>query len=163
MVRLITNSSGHFVILRFMQHFPYNHSRFILEAIQHYCLDIAVDHHGLRVLKAAIDMMPPNELHGVFKVISRLTMKLAENQYGNYCIQHVLDHAPYSVCTNIKTKMESKYVRLAKQKFSSNVVEKCLRTSNNEWRGIILRELTSCVGELIRDRYGNYVLQTADP
>jgi hypothetical protein len=80
---------------------------------------------------------------------------------GNYCIQHVLDHAPPNVCANIKMKMEGKYVRLAKQKFSSNVVEKCLRTSSYEWRSVIFHELTASVSELIRDRYGNYVLQTA--
>jgi hypothetical protein len=95
----------------------------------------------------------------VYNQVARLTMKLAENQYGNYCIQHVLDHAPPNVCANIKMKMEGKYVRLAKQKFSSNVVEKCLRTSNHEWRAVIIRELTASVGEMIRDRYNNFLFR----
>lgn len=210
-VRIITNSSGHFVVLRFLQRFPFPYTKFIHEAIQKSCLEICTDHHGLRVIKAVIDIGPvgvrllpffacrfvfvrffstaflfaAQELHGVFKTVSRLTMKLAENQYGNYCIQHVLDAAPANVCSNIKMKMEGKYVRLSKQKFSSNVVEKCLRQSSYDWRSVIIRELTSAVGELIRDRfvrsfccflffdrldlcllfcsspsYGNYVLQT---
>ncbi len=161
LVRIITSPSGHFVILRFLQRFPLAQCPFILACLQKSCLEIATDHHGLRVLKTILDMGPASELHGVFKAISRLTMKLAENQYGNYCIQHVLENAPANVCTNIKMKMEGKYCRLAKQKFSSNVVEKCLRTSTHEWRSVILRELTTNVNELIRDRYGNYVLQTA--
>ena len=84
-------------------------------------------------------------------------------QYGNYIIQSVLDVAPKAVCTNIKVKMEGKYLRLAKQKFSSNVVERNLRNSSPAWRGIIIKELTSqpAVGEVLRDRYGNYCLQTA--
>jgi DNA-binding HxlR family transcriptional regulator len=59
--------------------------------------------------------------------------------------------------------MEGKYMRLSKQKFSSNVVEKCLKQSSTHWRTIIIRELTAqpSVSELLRDRYGNYVLQTA--
>ncbi len=65
------------------------------------------------------------ELARVFKQVSRLTMKLVENQYGNYVVQSVLDVAPAGVRTNIKVKMEGKYMRLSKQKFSSNVVEKC--------------------------------------
>jgi hypothetical protein len=67
------------------------------------------------------------------------------------------------VRTNIKVKMEGKYMRLSKQKFSSNVVEKCLKQSSTHWRSIIIRELTAqpSVSELLRDRYGNYVLQTA--
>ena len=161
LVRLLTNSNAYLLLLRFMQHFHLPKCFFILECIEVYCLDIAIDHHGLKVVKTCIDIIPPRDLHGIYKAIARFTMKLAENQYGNYCIQHVLDHAPLNVCIQLKKKMEGKYVRLAKQKFSSNVVEKCLRTSNLEWRGIILRELTASVGELIRDRYGNYVLQTA--
>src|SRR4051812_45657172 len=59
--------------------------------------------------------------------------------------------------------MEGKYMRLSKQKFSSNVVEKCLKQSSSHWRTIIIRELIAqpAVSELLRDRYGNYVLQTA--
>ena len=79
------------------------------------------------------------------------------------CVQTVLDVAPPGVRTNIKVKMEGKYMRLSKQKFSSNVVEKCLKSSSSHWRTIIIRELIAqpAVSELLRDRYGNYVLQTA--
>ncbi len=43
------------------------------------------------------------------------------------------------------------------------VVERNLRHSTPVWRGIIIRELTAqpAVGEVLRDRYGNYCLQTA--
>jgi hypothetical protein len=49
-----------------------------------------------------------------------------------------------------------------RQKFSSNVVERCLKLSSTHWRAIIIRELTAqdSVAELLKDRYGNYVLQT---
>ena len=87
---------------------------------------------------------------------------LASGQLTHNCVQAVLDVAPPGVRTNIKVKMEGKYMRLSKQKFSSNVVEKCLKQSSAHWRTIIIRELTAqpAVAELLRDRYGNYVLQT---
>merc|ERR1712176_1011214 len=95
---------------------------------------------------------------------------LVENQYGNYIIQHLLDLGPKDVTDTIKEKMHGKFVRYSKQKFSSNVVEKCLRHSGNEmkcgiglkdWTTIIVRELLAKAGELISDKYGNYCLQTA--
>jgi hypothetical protein len=159
--RVIMSASGHYVVAKFLQRFPFPYTRFIHECIEKNCGTLACDHYGLRIMKTAIDVGPLSELSGVFKKVARSTMKIVENQYGNYVIQQVLDVAPQSICNNIKMKMEGKFVRLAKQKFSSNVVEKCLQNSNNEWRTIIIRELSSAASKLIRDRYGNYVLQTA--
>jgi hypothetical protein len=159
--KIITSSSGHYVILKFIQLYPFPHTRFLIAACEKHCAMYCSDHYGLRVLKALFESVPVSELHGLFKKIARLTLKIVENQYGNYVVQQVLEIAPASICTSIKMKMEGKFVRLAKQKFSSNVVETCLNISNNEWRTIIIRELASAAGKLIRDRYGNYVLQTA--
>jgi hypothetical protein len=51
-----------------------------------------------------------------------------------------------------------------RQKFSSNVVERCLKQSSPQWRALIISELISqqSVAELLRDRYGNYVLQVRE-
>ena len=162
-MRIITHASGHFVILRMLQRFPYNSTKFIDDAITNNVGVVATDHHGLRVFKAVLCVRRPAELTRLFKQVARMTMKLVENQYGNYSLQAVLDVAPPGVRTNIKVKMEGKYMRLSKQKFSSNVVEKCLKQSSCHWRTIIIRELIAqpAVAELLRDRYGNYVLQTA--
>jgi hypothetical protein len=159
---VLLHSSGHFVALRFLQRFPH-HCKFLLDCIEKNALEICTDHHGLRVMKEVLKVMGPKELSNIYKEITRITTKLVENQYGNYVIQAVLDAAPKAVCVNIKVKMEGKYLRLSKQKFSSNVVERNLRNSTPTWRGIIIRELCAqpAVGEVLRDRYGNYCLQTA--
>jgi len=187
-VRVITHASGHFVVLRMLQKFPYQTTKFIDDAILANTLQIGTDHHGLRVVKAVVASRRPPDLTRLFKQISRITMKLVENQYGNYVVQSVLDVCSLpsttttststtstntddttstemlvAVSNNVKMKMEGKYMRLSKQKFSSNVVEKCLKQSSAHWRSIIINELTEQPGvsELLRDRYGNYVLQTA--
>jgi len=138
-----------------------------------------------------VDAGPQSQLTNVFQCIVKHTNTLVENQYGNYIVQHLLDVCPPSITNTIKEKMQSKYVRYSKQKFSSNVVEKCLRQSDKhdnmvkgdagsvknekddepaggvkdmtykDWRQIIVRELCSKAGELISDKYGNYCLQTA--
>jgi len=162
-VRVITHASGHFVVLRMLQKFPYQATKFIDDAILANCLQIGTDHHGLRVVKAVVACRRPADLTRLFKQISRLAIKLVENQYGNYVVQSVLDVCSHAVATSIKMKMEGKYMRLSKQKFSSNVIEKCLKQSGSHWRSIVINELCEQPGvsELLRDRYGNYVLQTA--
>ena len=168
--KIILNHSGHYVILRFLQRYDYPYSKFIHKALMQHTLDLATDHYGLRVMKASVDAGPIQEMSAVFASIVKHANTLVENQYGNYIIQHLLDLGPKDVTDTIKEKMHGKFVRYSKQKFSSNVVEKCLRHSTNElkqgihskdWTTIIVRELLTKAGELISDKYGNYCLQTA--
>jgi len=190
-MQIILNCSGHYVILRFLSKFGYPYTRFVHRALVSHCYEFSTDHYGLRVMKAAVDAGPQSQLTNVFQCIVKHTNTLVENQYGNYIVQHLLDVCPPSITNTIKEKMQSKYVRYSKQKFSSNVVEKCLRQSDKhdnmvkgdagsvknekddepaggvkdmtykDWRQIIVRELCSKAGELISDKYGNYCLQTA--
>jgi hypothetical protein len=79
----------------------------------------------------------------------------------NYVLQHVLGlHDP--VCTeSICFLLRGKYVLLSSQKGGSHVVEKCL---NSPWMDYAIQDFINCddrLWQLARDRYGNYVIQTA--
>jgi hypothetical protein len=52
---------------------------------------------------------------------------------------------------------------LAKQKFSSNVIEKCIRVAEPPTKKILIEELIASnrIDELLRDCYANYVIQTS--
>lgn len=60
-------------------------------------------------------------------------------------------------------RLEGNYPYLATQKFSSNVVEKCLKLAGEENRARIVRELMSSsrLAQLLQDPYANYVMQSA--
>jgi hypothetical protein len=91
-MRIITHASGHFVVLRMLQRFPYGSTKFIDDAIVANVSQIATDHHGLRVVKAVLAVRRPAELTRLFKQVARLTMKLVENQYGNYWYVSIAFH-----------------------------------------------------------------------
>jgi len=164
---IILSCPGHYVILRFISRFGWPVSNFISETLALNVVGFATDHYGLRVLKATFDSARQNNVKKLNQAIIDHTNSLAENQYGNYIIQHLLDVGPEEVSNDIKNKMVGRFVRYSKQKFSSNVVEKCLKHSvthantENDWIEIIVRELLGCAKELISDKYGNYCLQTA--
>ena len=168
--KIISKRSGHFVILKFLQRYDYPHSKFIHKALIQHTLDLATGYYGSRVMKASIDAGPIQEMSAVFAAIVKHTNALVQNEYGNHIIQHLLDVGPIEVTDAIKEEMHGKFVRYSTQKFSSNVVDKCLRHSANEfkqgihtkvWTKIIVRELLTEAGDLIHDEYGNYCLQTA--
>lgn len=93
--------------------------------------------------------------------------------YGNYLIQHLLERcdAPDTdpeavrVCSainwDIHRSLQGHYPWLSRQKFSSNVVEKCLRTPDLKLRSSIIEELTkeNTISQLLQCSFGNYVMQ----
>ncbi|MES1919454.1 hypothetical protein MHBO_001284 [Bonamia ostreae] len=98
---------------------------------------------------------------GLYLAIAKHTEKLVQDQFGNYIVQHALETSPNKVKEMVKLNMLGKFVAYSKQKFSSNVVEKCLKVSDAKWQRNIVRELIFFPWELINDKYGNYCLQTA--
>jgi hypothetical protein len=56
-----------------------------------------------------------------------------------------------------------KVIELSKQKFSSNVIEKCIRCAEMSSKQLLIEELLDVeeLEQLMRDSYGNYVVQTA--
>jgi len=177
--RIILSCPGHYVILRFITRFGWPCSDFVSDLLASNVVGFATDHYGLRVMKATFDSASPgakleknregahNGQRRLFDAVVEHTNSLAENQYGNYIIQHLFDIGSPSTTDQVKQKMVGRYVRYSKQKFSSNVVEKCLKHSAQEyskdrnWSSQIVQELLGSAKELISDKYGNYCLQTA--
>merc|ERR1719414_2903510 len=98
-------------------------------------------------MKATFDSATPGpKMDKLFKCVVEHTNSLAENQYGNYIIQHLFDIGSRKLTDQVKQKMVGRYVRYSKQKFSSNVVEKCLKHSaqdysSSNWSSKIVKEL----------------------
>eukprot|EP00456_Euglypha_rotunda_P081310 TRINITY_DN7929_c0_g1_i16.p1 TRINITY_DN7929_c0_g1~~TRINITY_DN7929_c0_g1_i16.p1 ORF type:complete len:663 (-),score=71.59 TRINITY_DN7929_c0_g1_i16:16-1899(-) len=70
--------------------------------------------------------------------------------------------ALYQQCTDqLHRGLKGHYPRLSQQKFSSNVVEKCLRVGDASLRSAIISELMEegTISALLQDSFGNYVMQ----
>jgi hypothetical protein len=113
------------------------------------------------------------------KVVESL-LEFVNDPYGNYLIQHLLERcggiSPDAVADEdqedaskvfakinwtLHSVLGGNYAWLARQKFSSNVVEKCLRTFDAKLRSEVITELTQegTVATLLQCSFGNYVMQ----
>lgn len=83
--------------------------------------------------------------------------------FRNYVVQYVFELQVPWATSAILDQLEGNYGDLAMQKYSSNVVEKCLKYARDECRVCIVNELMNNprLDQIMQDPYGNYVIQAA--
>jgi len=83
------------------------------------------------------------------------------NPYGNYVVQYVLELKSLQINKLIGQRLLGSLLELGKQKFSSNVIEKCLEHNSNEVKEAMVKEILSAdtYYDFLLDQYGNYVIQ----
>ena len=111
-----------------------------------------------------MDYAPPDTKRTLIFAAAAHGYKLSQDAYGNYVAQYILDTGVSDACESILSQLQGCFAALSRQKFASNVVEKALKLTMvgmEKWRDTIVRELiaASDLAELLRDQYGNYVLQ----
>jgi hypothetical protein len=96
------------------------------------------------------------------KVIEN-TLSLVQNSYGNYSIQAMLDTWDSSLTAPVIKQFFGKMCALSMQKFSSNVVEKCLEKGGEIVLSKFIDEIYTNykIADLMKNNYGNYVVQKA--
>lgn len=161
--RLCIDSHGNHVIQRILLKLPRAHSQFVFDAVAASVGDVARHRHGCCVIQRCLDSPPSKaRTHLVNRIVEK-ALELMQDAYGNYVVQYVLDVCEdedvHVVCESIVRRVNS----LAIQKFSSNVVEKCLERSTDKVREQYLDELSDPdrIRELMMDPFGNYVIQRA--
>lgn len=69
---------------------------------------------------------------------------LLQDGFGNYCLQYVVDLEQTDVNIAVLKRLTGHFPELSQQKFSSNVVEKCLRIKDpklQEMQYTVIKEL----------------------
>ena len=88
-------------------------------------------------------------------------LSIAQNPYGNYAIQYVLEEWKSEDCGEIIDIIIDNIFELSKQKFSSNVVEKIIELIDVTRKEKIISKILdeNCINVLIRNKFGKYVVQ----
>ncbi|CAA0807329.1 Putative pumilio homolog 7- chloroplastic [Striga hermonthica] len=160
---LIKDLNGNHVVQRCLQCFSAEDSKFIFIAAAKYCVDIATHQHGCCVLQRCISHAIGEYRENLVQEISANGLLLAQDAYGNYVVQFILELKIPSATSKLTSQFESHYVHLARQKFGSHVIEKCLVVCDDGIRSKIVQELLSAAyfEQLLQDPHANYVIQTA--
>ena len=104
--------------------------------------------------------------HQKAKLIAQITTNaysLVQDPFGNYVLQYIVDLGEMIFTQPLCISFQGSIPALSKQKFSSNVIEKCLRGSDSNTSRIMIEEMLNAneLEKMLRDSFANYVVQTA--
>lgn len=189
-LKCVKDQNGNHVIQKAIERVPAEHVQFILDAFNGQIYSLATHPYGCRVIQRMFEhctdeqkvcfggVEPKDNLskprpgltflsryHFLQKPLldelHRYTLNLIQDQYGNYVIQHVLEHGKLLDKATVVSKVRGQVLVLSKHKFASNVVEKCVAYGNKRDRQLLIDEViqtrpdgTSPLIAMMKDQYG---------
>ena len=90
------------------------------------CLEVSTHRHGCCVVQRCLDAATPPQRRAMVVEIGRNCLQLMQDPYGNYVVQYVLDRCPGDEIRPVTSCPLGRIASLSVQKYSSNVIEKCL-------------------------------------
>ena len=163
-IDLCNNAQGVHVIEKMILCFEETKIQEIYDSIIDNVIQLSTNPNGLFVCKKIIYQSKKEEnLLRIREVITKNSMTLIYNQYGNYTIQVAIDTWSRDFSQPIIQSFSSHLINLSCQKYSSNVIEKCIEKSDNKLLGDFIDEISknSNILALIKNSFGNFVLQKA--
>ncbi|KAL1916692.1 uncharacterized protein VTP21DRAFT_5396 [Calcarisporiella thermophila] len=162
-VPLIKDLNGNHVIQKCLRMSALD-NQFIYDAVAQECVEVATHRHGCCVFQRCIDRATDAQRVQLAQQVIRHAPELVVDPYGNYVVQYVLDLGDARFTDRLIRQFFGSMCRLSMQKFSSNVMEKCIRLAPAGTRKVLIDELGGSkprLEGLLKDSYGNYVVQTA--
>ncbi|GAB2276790.1 hypothetical protein Dimus_011505 [Dionaea muscipula] len=165
-IKCVRDQNGNHVIQKCIECVPQDRIQFIISAFIGQVFALSTHPYGCRVIQRVLENChDTNTQTRIMDEIMQSVCTLAEDQYGNYVIQHVLQHGSRREKSAIISKLAGQIVKMSQQKFASNVIEKCLIFGSPEEHQILVKEMLGSTEEneplqaMMKDPFGNYVVQ----
>jgi len=175
---LARNITGFHVIVKLLDSLPSDRTSTLLERLcgdSDKVLALGKDQWGCCVLKKCLDRADGAMKERMVDSIGQHALPLVQDAFGNYVVQHlILNRAagsgPNPNVGRLIDGLKGHVFELSLQKYSSNVLEKCLANSTDKDRNKIINEIlnppdnmkpSEAVHRLLFHQFGNYVFQQA--
>lgn len=124
---------------------------------------VGTHRHGCCVLQRCIDHASGHQKAQLISQITSNAFSLVQDPFGNYVLQYIVDLAEPAFTDPLCYTFQGSIPALSKQKFSSNVIEKCLRGAQPSVTRMMIEEMLNAneLEKMLSDSFANYVVQTA--
>lgn len=128
---LAYHAKGNYVLGAIMNIMKDKMEEFIVSELIGNLRGLARDQYGICLLNKAIVLCKDEDLKAqVVDILTQDLLKIVQNPYGNYAVSTVVDSWDEATVEPIMDKLKEHFAQLAIQKFSSNVIEKCVERAD---------------------------------
>ncbi|XP_006659608.1 pumilio homolog 5 [Oryza brachyantha] len=165
-MRCVRDQNGNHVIQKCIECVPTEHIGFVISAFQGQVASLSMHPYGCRVIQRVLEHCgSDSQGQCIIDEILQSACVLAQDQYGNYVTQHVLERGKSHERAQIISKLAGQVVTMSQNKFASNVIEKCFQHGDIAERDLLIREIVEQTEgndnllAMMKDQYANYVVQ----
>ena len=159
---LCCDKNGNHVYQKLLRVFPKERNQFLYDELIKISFSVSIIQQGATLLQTAFDYSNKEQQEKLCSVIIDKIGDLINDKYGNYTIQTIFKLYNNKINDRIYEYIDNNILKLSKEKFSSNVIDKCIikdyEKSNKLIKSIIQKNV---IKEIMVDQYGNYVIQKA--
>jgi len=119
---------------------------------------------GCRIAMRMLENAFPGDREIIIEAIMsipRILLTLCMDEFGNYVIQHIVEHFKEKHSIAIMKVLDGRLLELAKNKFCSNVLEMLYKKGGREVQDRLIKLVDlNFLQEWLNDRFANYLVQT---
>lgn len=161
LIKCVKDQNGNHVVQKCIECVSPVHLQFIIDAFNGQVILLSMHPYGCRVMQRILEHCTAEQTAPILDELHHADT-LVTDQYGNYVIQHILEHGRPENKSKIVMGLTGQVLKLSQHKFASNVVEKCVTHSSRMERAILIEEACQDPDALLfmmKDQYANYVVQ----
>ena len=161
---LCCDKNGNHVYQKLLRIFPKenNKNNFLFDELIKISYEVSIIQQGATLLGVAFDQGNEEQKQKLSEAIIERIGDLIIDKYGNYTIQTVFKLYNEKINEKIFKYIDDNLLRLSKEKFSSNVIDKFIIKDYEPSTALIQSIINkNIIKDIIVDQYGNYVVQKA--
>lgn len=138
----------------------------VAEVLIQRCAEVSMTQQGCIIMQRAMDITQEPLKAQLFSTIFDNLVEFAVDPFANYVVQHMLEIGDKELCSSaVLRAFRGNIVKLACNKFASNVLEKSLFHINPDAQHDLLHEMYDADEEVLhsmmQDSFGNYLIQSS--
>ena len=157
---VIDQNASH-IIIKYVNTLPSPKNDFIIQFLLENSYELAMKKYSCCVLQKCIEYSNDKQKKNFLKQIAIKSFGLFNDQFGNYVVQYCINLCDFEINKIFVDNFLNNILKFSTQKYSSNIIEKCMDCSDESTRELICEKYCKkeIVEKLLFDNYGNYVLQ----
>jgi len=163
MVELLSNSYGCYVVQTLIENLPSeNLQPLATEYIIPRFYELAIDATGTHVVQHACRYFDDDDKMEIIECAMDVLLELCRDSYGNYVVQKIIHYGNSSTRSRVIAQIAPHILDLSCHKVASNIIEKAIsRATKEESQGFVdhLVADEEAFGKVVKDNFGNYVVQ----